>query len=77
MGVGAVLSQLGRNEEALAVWDALAVQKPASVEVWLNLGKTRALLKRIDCAEAFERVLALEPGHAEAGRLLAIVRQMR
>ena len=50
---------------------------PRSVEAWLNLGKTRAILKRLDCIEAFEKVLTLDPGNKEAQQLLSMVQQLR
>ena len=77
LGEGAMLSRLGRNKEAVTAFEALVKTNPKSVEAWLNLGKTRALLKRLDCIEAFEQVLALDPQNPEAQRLLAMVRQLR
>lgn len=77
LGVGAMLSRLGKNRAAEKVFEALAKTQPKSVEAWLNLGKTRALLKQLNCIEAFERVLLLDPDNPEAQRLLAMVRQLR
>jgi tetratricopeptide (TPR) repeat protein len=77
LGVGAMLSRLGKNRAAEKVFEALAKAQPRSVEAWLNLGKTRALLKQLNCIEAFERVLLLDPDNPEAQRLLAMVRQLR
>ena len=77
LGYAAMLSKTGKNEEAVIAFETATKIDPKSVEAWLNLGKTRAILKRLDCIEAFEKVLALDPGNKEAQQLLSMVRQLR
>ncbi|MDQ2861444.1 MAG: hypothetical protein M3T55_12140, partial [Pseudomonadota bacterium] len=68
--LGRALSRERRHEEALTVWRALAAERPDSVEPHLQIAR---LAKRLDQADlgrrAADAVLALEPGHAEAGEL--------
>jgi len=77
LGYGAMLSQTKNNDEAVRVFEKATTIDPRSVEAWLNLGKTRAILKRLDCIEAFEKVLTLDPGNKEAQQLLSMVQQLR
>ena len=77
LGYAAMLSKTQNNEAAVKVFEKATVIDPSSVEAWLNLGKTRAILKRFDCIDAFEKVLALDPTNKEAKQLLSMVRQLR
>ncbi|MGI9170381.1 MAG: hypothetical protein ACR2FH_09425 [Caulobacteraceae bacterium] len=64
------LSLEGRNEEALAVWRDLGAARPDSVEPGLQTARIAMLLGETDLGrQAAERVLALDPAHAEAGGL--------
>jgi len=68
--LGRALLRERRSEEALSVWQALAADRPDSVEPALQVAR---LAKRLDMPElgreAADRVLALEPAHDEAKTL--------
>ncbi|MEO8927818.1 MAG: hypothetical protein ABI306_11720 [Caulobacteraceae bacterium] len=68
--LGRALVRERRNAEALDVWQALAADRPDSVEPNLQIAR---LAKRMSEAElgrgAADAVLALEPGHVEAQSL--------
>ena len=78
MGVGAMHSRLKDNEAAAKVFDQLVARAPDDVDAWLNLAKTRLLLRQRDPAIiALNRVLTLAPGHPEAQRLLDLAERAR
>ncbi len=76
MGVGAMKSQRGDNAAAAKLFEALVADRPHDVEGWMNLAKTRMLLRDRDGAiTALERVVKLAPRHGEAQKLLRLARQ--
>jgi cytochrome c-type biogenesis protein CcmH/NrfG len=68
--LGRALLRERRNEEAMSVWQALAADRPDSIEPELQVAR---LAKRLEMSElgreAADRVLALEPAHDEARAL--------
>jgi predicted Zn-dependent protease len=65
--LGASYLGLGDPESALAYLDLAAKQQPKSVEVWLALARAREQAHlRVTAVMAYEQVLKLEPGNAEA-----------
>jgi len=69
--------RLGDHEPSAALLDTIVALDPTDVTAWLNLGKARLALKRADAAEAFAKVLELEPEHAEAKQLLDAAKTLR
>ena len=74
-GLGSTQSTSGDHAAAVGTYEKLIEAHPKSVRGWLNLGKTRALAKRPGAAQAFDKVLELDPRHAEAQALLRQVRR--
>ena len=65
--LGAVLSETGRNEEALAAMQASAALSPQDAEAHYNLGNALLHLGRLDEAVlSYRRALAINPDFAEA-----------
>ncbi|MGI3776453.1 MAG: tetratricopeptide repeat protein [Janthinobacterium lividum] len=63
---GTVLASLGRAEEALAQFHALAKHSPGTARHWTNLGNTLRLLGRLDEAvPALRRAAGLAPGDGQ------------
>jgi tetratricopeptide (TPR) repeat protein len=62
-----LMSQSGRNEEALAVLNKAASLNPRSFGVYINLGNVLKELKRPDEAlNSYDKAIALKPAVAEA-----------
>ena len=62
---------LGRAEEALTRYEALADADPADTEIQLLAGHLAVSLGRLDAAEArYRQVMRVEPWHPDAGRYL-------
>ena len=70
LSLGAVYAQTAKMERALDSFEKAVALNAGSVEGWLNLGKARINLKRPGGVDAFEKVLDLDPAHAEAKALL-------
>lgn len=57
----------GRAQEAATAFEALARERPADADIWLNLGLSYLALQRYqDADNALERTLALAPDYADA-----------
>jgi YaiO family outer membrane protein len=57
----------GRPQEAATAFEALARERPADADVWLNLGLSYLALQRYqDADRALERTLALAPAYGDA-----------
>jgi tetratricopeptide (TPR) repeat protein len=72
--LAAALTALGQHEESNRIFEALVLKHPKHVEIWVNLGKTRAVLSKQNAEDAFVKALDLAPGHTEANRLLRVWR---
>ena len=70
MTLGASYSHTGALDKALAAFDRVVALDPTSVAGWLNVGKARVLGKQPGAAEAFRRVLVLDPENRDALGLL-------
>ncbi|WP_458232213.1 O-linked N-acetylglucosamine transferase, SPINDLY family protein, partial [Roseateles sp. P5_E8] len=70
------LAAAGRTAEAIASLREAVSLAPQRVEAWFMLGQ-HLQAKGDDAAEAWEHVLALDPGHAEAACNLALLRPER
>lgn len=69
--LGKVVYQRGRAAEAIELYRQGLQEAAPSVSAWFNLGAILYNEKRYkEAAPAFEQVLRLQPGHAEAARLL-------
>ena len=67
LGRGGALRALGRNEAALADYEAVLAGDPGNADAWNGRGALLRALSRIDEAlDSFNRALALEPDFAEA-----------
>jgi tetratricopeptide (TPR) repeat protein len=65
--LGAALSQLGRLDEALQVFDKAVQLKPDDSALWCELGKGMAEAARSsDALVCFQRAIALDPANGEA-----------
>jgi tetratricopeptide (TPR) repeat protein len=65
--LGAALSQLGRLDEALQVFDKAVQLEPDDAALWCELGKRLVEAARAsDALLCFQHALALDPAHAEA-----------
>ena len=70
--LSAVYAVLGLGQDAAVQMDRAVAAVPPDVSLWNNLGVIRAQTgDRAGAAEAFRRVLALEPSHTDAQRNLA------
>jgi|tagenome__1003787_1003787.scaffolds.fasta_scaffold20980057_2 tetratricopeptide (TPR) repeat protein len=76
--VGLALTRLNRPSEALAVFDAALRQAPGAAHIQFNKACAFELLHDTKRARmGFERVIALQPAHAEALSRLAGLASMR
>jgi len=65
--LGFTLKQLGRPEDALAVFDKAVQLKPDDAELWKQLaGALAALSRPADALVVYQQVLKLDPHHFEA-----------
>ena len=65
--LGFTLKQVGRLEDALAVFDRAVQLKPEDAELWKQLGGALAALdRRTDALLVYRHVLKLDPSHWEA-----------
>jgi tetratricopeptide (TPR) repeat protein len=65
--LGIALKQIGRLDDALAVFDKAVQLKPQDAELWKQLGGGLAALhRRNDALAVYEHVLKLDPRHWEA-----------
>ena len=70
----ALLTEQGRDDEALEAIEEAVKRDPASIESLLALGSQQSLLQHYDAAEAaYRRVIALEPAQGLANLGLALV----
>ncbi|HVS13507.1 MAG TPA: winged helix-turn-helix domain-containing protein [Thermoanaerobaculia bacterium] len=73
-----VLSAAGRHDQALALLERLAGERPGDARVQRALGRGYDLAGRLASAEAtLVRALELSPGHVPSLRRLALVRERR
>jgi Flp pilus assembly protein TadD len=65
--LGFTLKQVGRLDDALAVFDKAVKLKPDDPELWKQLGGALAALNRVaDALATYQHVLRLDPRHWEA-----------
>lgn len=70
----ALLTEQGRDEEALEAIEEAVRRDPASIEALLALGSQQSLLQHFDAAEAtYRRVVSLEPANDLGNLGLALV----
>jgi tetratricopeptide (TPR) repeat protein len=76
--LGMILQARGRHDEAVRVFNSLALKDPGSAEHWSNLGVALRSAKRVDEAlAAFERAIALSPPPARTLLNLGLVHSAR
>jgi len=65
--LGFTLKQMGRLDDALAVFDKAIQLKPDDAELWKHLGGVLTALNRADDAlRSYQQALRINPGHREA-----------
>lgn len=74
--IGCVFARLGAHDEALPLFEAAVAGAPEMVEFRFNLASTLGFFGRVDgAAQAYEAILAREPGHGRAHLALAGLRR--
>lgn len=70
----AILADLGRVAEALAMLDRVILENPSYAKAWYNRGIIRSRLGQLDVATRdFQQALAVEPDMAEAYNNLGVI----
>ncbi|MGV3512395.1 MAG: tetratricopeptide repeat-containing sulfotransferase family protein [Novosphingobium sp.] len=74
--IGCVFARLGAHDEALPLFDRAVKGAPEAIEFRFNLASTLGFFGRVDeAAEAYEAILARDPGHGRAHLGLAGLRR--
>lgn len=78
MDKGYSLTELGRFEDALAVYDEVLASQPGFAPAWTRRGRALRMMGRFDDAiAAYDQALALSPRSAKAWRGRGMVLEMR
>ncbi len=73
-----LLNLLGRKDEAVALWEALALRDPVNVNASFNLGTSQINAGRLDEAIAsYRTVLSLSPGNPVAHYQVGVARLLQ
>jgi tetratricopeptide (TPR) repeat protein len=73
---GVFLAQSGRMKEAIPLYERALAARPNMAAAWYRLGEAkRAIGDRAGARDAFQKTLAIEPGHTRAREALAAAGQ--